>query len=114
MNGPLTDRLPQNAHLTIDRAPADEILAALPEIALSTGSACSSASPGPSHVLQAIGLSREDIRCSLRIGLSTFTTDEEVDVVVHRLVETVRALRARHGTATRAEAGSSVHSLEHA
>ena len=76
---------------------ADALLLALPDVALSTGSACSSAEPEPSHVLAALGLPPARLRGAFRIGLGRTTTEEEVDWVAGRLVEEARKLRA-HST----------------
>ena len=79
------------------RAPlaADSLLTGLPDLALSTGSACSSAAAEPSHVLRAIGLSEEMARSSVRFGLGRFNTVEEVDYAGGRIVEVARRLRAQ-------------------
>jgi cysteine desulfurase len=66
---------------------------ALKEIAVSTGSACTSASLEPSHVLRAIGLEERLAHASIRFGLGRFNTEEEVDYTVGRIVEEVRRLR---------------------
>ncbi len=63
------------------------------DIALSTGSACTSAQPEPSHVLRNLGLSEDAVRGSLRFGLGRFTTAEEIEFVIARAVEGVRRLR---------------------
>jgi cysteine desulfurase len=65
----------------------------MPEVALSTGSACSSAEVAPSHVLRAIGVSAEMARSAVRFGLGRFNTEEEIDSVAGRVVEAVKRLR---------------------
>jgi cysteine desulfurase len=63
-------------------------------LALSSGSACSSESPRPSHVLLALGLTEEEARASLRFGLSRFTTAAEIDEAARRIATGVARLRA--------------------
>jgi cysteine desulfurase len=92
VNGSMEHRLPGNLNLSFAGANADALLLSLPEIALSTGSACSSATAEPSHVLRALGVSEELARSSVRFGLGRFNTEEEVDYVAGRLVESVRKL----------------------
>ncbi|MCC6124011.1 MAG: aminotransferase class V-fold PLP-dependent enzyme [Pirellulales bacterium] len=86
-------RLPGNLNLTFDRVDGETLLINIPEIALSSGSACSSATPEPSHVLLALGLSDETARGSIRFGLGRFNTPEEVEYVIRRVLETVISLR---------------------
>lgn len=93
VNGALASRLPGNLNLTFGWVRADTLLMALPEIALSTGSACSSATAEASHVLRAIGLTAEEARSSVRFGLGRFTTEEEVDYAAERVIEAVNRLR---------------------
>ena len=94
VNGSLERRLPGNLNLRFAGTDAEAILMSLPEVALSTGSACSSASVEPSHVLRAIGLSERDARSCVRFGLGRFTTEEEIDYAAQRVIEVVRKLRA--------------------
>jgi len=78
---------------SVPEASADALIAALPDVALSSGSACSSARPEPSHVLRALGLAESDLACSLRVGLGRFTTEKDVDRAAERIVEEATALR---------------------
>ena len=94
LNGHPTERLPHNASLSFEGIEGDALLTSLPEVALSTGSACSSESLSPSYVLKALGLSDAEAYASLRFGVSRFTTIEEIDYVVVRLAEAAARLRA--------------------
>jgi len=93
VNGSMANRLPGNLNLGFAGVIADALLTSLPDIALSTGSACSSASPESSHVLRALGLSEGEARSSVRFGLGRTTTEEEVEYVADRVIDAVRALR---------------------
>jgi cysteine desulfurase len=73
---------------------AEALLMGLPEIALSTGSACTSATPEPSHVLRALGLGKERALSSIRFGVGRFNTRDEIDRTAERVVHEVRRLRA--------------------
>jgi cysteine desulfurase len=92
-NGP-ADGLPGNLNLSIEGIEGEALLMALPEIAISSGSACTSAKAQPSHVLRAIGLSLAQSLASLRFGLGRFTTEAEVDRAAARVIEQVRRLRS--------------------
>jgi len=94
INGSLEHRLAGNLNVTFPGVDADALLMNMPDLALSTGSACSSATVEPSHVLRAIGLSTRDARSSVRFGLGRFTTEEEIDYAASRVIESVRKLRA--------------------
>lgn len=93
VNGSMAQRLPANLNLGFPGVDADALLTALPEIALSTGSACSSAAPEPSHVLRALGLTEAKARCCVRFGLGRTTTEEEVDYVAERVIAAIQSLR---------------------
>lgn len=92
-NGHPTRRLPGNLNVAFPGAPADALLVALRDVALSTGSACASARGEPSHVLRAIGLEPALARASVRFGLGRGTTSEEIERAAARVIEEVAALR---------------------
>jgi cysteine desulfurase len=93
VNGSMAHRLPNNLSLSFAHTEADTLLMSLPEIALSTGSACNSAQPEASYVLKALGLPDSLAYASLRFGLGRFNTEEEVDYTVDRVSEAVINLR---------------------
>ena len=93
VNGHATRRLPGNANLSFAYVEGESLLMALKDIAVSTGSACTSASLEPSYVLRAIGVHEELAHTSIRFGLGRFNTAEEVGYAVNRVVEEVRRLR---------------------
>ncbi|MCZ6776311.1 MAG: IscS subfamily cysteine desulfurase [Ignavibacteria bacterium] len=95
VNGHPTQRLLNNANITFAHIKADRLIMDMKEIAVSTGSACTSASPEPSHVLRAIGLSDADVHSSIRFGLGRFTTEEEIDYTIRRVVETAKTVRQK-------------------
>jgi cysteine desulfurase len=86
-------RLPGNLDLTFANVDGEALLMAMGDLAVSSGAACSSTDPDPSHVLRALGLSDDAARSSLRFGLGRFNTAADVDFAVHRVVEAVRKLR---------------------
>jgi cysteine desulfurase len=106
LNGHPTERLPHNANVAFEGVEGDALLAALPDVALSTGSACSSESLEPSYVLRALGMGDARAYSSLRFGVSRFTTDEEIDYVLDRLPDAVARLRRFSVTRPPALAGS--------
>ena len=106
LNGHPTERLPHNANIAFEGVEGDALLAALPDVALSTGSACSSESLEPSYVLQALGIGNARASSSLRLGVSRFTTDEEIDYVLGKLPDAVARLRRLSSTRTPVLAGS--------
>lgn len=92
-NGQDAPRLAGNLNVAFEGVDADKLLLALPELALSTGSACSSARPEPSHVLAALGLADGLARASLRFGLGRSTSAADIEFVGDRLIEAVRMQR---------------------
>lgn len=95
LNGSITNRLPNNANFSFKGVRGESVLTLLDMngICVSTGSACSSSSAVPSHVLKAIGLSDDEANGSIRITLSEENTMEEIDFVVDVLKRTVGQLR---------------------
>ena len=93
INGSMRQRLPGNLNMTFPGVDAAALLMSLPDVALSTGSACSSAEPTTSHVLCALGATESVARSSVRFGLGRFNTEDEVDYVAARVIEAVRKLR---------------------
>ncbi len=92
-NGPASGRLPGNLNVSFAGVEADTLLTQLEDVALSTGSACSSARPEPSHVLAALGLAPERARSALRIGLGRGTTEAEVERAAARIAAEVLRIR---------------------
>ena len=92
-NGHATQRLPGNLNVSFSGIEADQLLVGLADVALSTGSACSTASAEPSPVLKALGHSDEVARASLRFGIGRANTSEEIAWVAKRLIELVGSLR---------------------
>ncbi|WP_419570029.1 DNA polymerase III subunit alpha [Rheinheimera sp.] len=93
-NGHPTERLPGNLNLSFGWVRGEALLMALRNLAVSSGSACTSASEGPSYVLKALGLDDDLAHASLRFGLGRFTTAEEVDYAIREVVRVVGELRA--------------------
>jgi cysteine desulfurase len=93
LNGHPVRRLPGNLNMSFAYVEGESLMMALKEIAVSTGSACTSASLEPSHVLRAIGVSEALAHTALRFGLGRFNTAEEIDYTIGRVVEEVRRLR---------------------
>jgi len=94
LNGDPRHGLPGTLNLSFSQTDADSILLEMPDIALSSGSACTSARTEPSHVLKAMGVSDELARASIRFGIGRFNTEEEIAYAASRCVEAVRRLRA--------------------
>jgi cysteine desulfurase len=93
LNGTMEQRLPGNLNVSFERVEGESLIMSLQDIAVSSGSACTSASQEPSHVLRAIGVSNEMSHGSIRFGLGRFTTDDEVDYVAQRIIDSVTRLR---------------------
>ncbi|GMM29150.1 cysteine desulfurase [Martiniozyma asiatica (nom. inval.)] len=93
LNGSLTNRYNGCVNVSFAYVEGESLLMALKDIALSSGSACTSASLEPSYVLHALGASDELAHSSIRFGIGRFTTEEEVDYVVKAITERVHFLR---------------------
>ncbi len=93
LNGHPTARLAGNLNVSFAYVEGESLLMGLKDVAVSSGSACTSATLEPSHVLKAIGVPEDLAHSSIRFGLGRFNTAEEVDTVVERVVHEVRRLR---------------------
>jgi cysteine desulfurase len=93
LNGHQTQRLPHNLNISFAYVEGEALLMGVKEIALSSGSACTSATLEPSYVLRALGVGSDLAHSSIRFGLGRFTTEEEVDYTAKRMVEAVKRLR---------------------
>jgi len=99
LNGSLTQRLANNVNISFDGAEGEAIIVMLDQkgIAASTGSACSSGSLEPSHVLLAMGLSEEQAHGSLRLTLGKLTTQQDIEKVFKVLPTVIQRLRKISG-----------------
>jgi len=93
VNGTLDHRLPGNLNVSFAYVEGEALMMAVKDVAVSSGSACTSASLEPSYVLRAMGVADDLAHSSIRFGLGRFTTEEEVDFAVKLFVEKVRKLR---------------------
>ncbi|MBN4075951.1 IscS subfamily cysteine desulfurase, partial [Gammaproteobacteria bacterium AH-315-E17] len=93
INGDIDQRVPSNLNVSFNFVEGESLIMALKDLAVSSGSACTSASLEPSYVLRAIGLSDELAHSSLRFTIGRFTTVEDVDFAVEKVKEAVTKLR---------------------
>jgi cysteine desulfurase len=93
VNGDVNQRLPGNLHVSFAGIDGESLMMGLKEVAVSSGSACTSASLEPSHVLKAIGLDDATAHASIRFGVGRFNSEDEIDYTVQRVVEEVSRLR---------------------
>jgi cysteine desulfurase len=93
INGSMTHRLPHSINISFAYVEGESLLMGINDIAVSSGSACTSATLEPSYVLKALGVGEDLAHTSIRFGLGRFNTEEEVDYVAARVVETVTRLR---------------------
>src|SRR6516165_76552 len=100
LNGDLEHRLPGSLNFCFPGIAALQLIEACPGIAISTGSACTSASVEPSYVLRALGLSEADANSGIRIGLGRFTTSAEVDLAIDALAAAASRLTGRDAAPT--------------
>ncbi|MBI3355510.1 MAG: IscS subfamily cysteine desulfurase [Nitrospirae bacterium] len=93
LNGHPTNRLPGNLNISFAYVEGESLLMGMKDIALSSGSACTSATLEPSYVLRALGVGVELAHSSIRFGLGRFNTDEEIDYTIRKVIEVVTKLR---------------------
>lgn len=105
LNGHPERRLPGHLSLSFAGIIGEDLLAAVPEIAVSSISACSSGSATPSHVLTSLGLSEAEAFSTVRFGIGRFNTEEEIDYTINRVSEAVAELRSKKPRLTLSTAG---------
>ena len=93
INGSMERRLPHNLNVSVSGLDGETLLVGLEDVAVSSGAACASVNPEPSHVLSALGLSDQLARASIRFGLGRWNTPDEVDYVVEKVRGLVIRLR---------------------
>ena len=93
MNGDEENRIPGNLNLSFAFVEGESLMMGINDIAVSSGSACTSASLEPSYVLHSLGVSEELSHTSIRFGLGRFTTQEEVEYVADKIIDVVTRLR---------------------
>jgi cysteine desulfurase len=93
INGSMEHRLPNNLNMSFAFVEGESLLMGINDVAVSSGSACTSATLEPSYVLKALGVGEDLAHTSIRFGLGRFNTEEEVDYVTNRMVEVVSRLR---------------------
>jgi cysteine desulfurase len=93
INGSLEYRLPNNLNMSFAYVEGESLLMGINDVAVSSGSACTSATLEPSYVLKALGVGEDLAHTSIRFGLGRFTTEEEVDYVIDKMVQVVTKLR---------------------
>ncbi len=93
INGSMEHRLPHNLNMSFAYVEGESLLMGINDVAVSSGSACTSATLEPSYVLKALGLGDDLAHTSIRFGIGRFNTDEEVDYVAKKMIEVVSKLR---------------------
>ncbi len=93
LNGHPTERLPGNLNVSFAYVEGESLLMGISDVAVSSGSACTSATLEPSYVIRALGTNEELAHSSIRFGIGRFNTEEEVDYVTERVVKEVKRLR---------------------
>ena len=112
VNGDLEQRIPGNLNISFAYVEGESLMMGIKNLAVSSGSACTSASLEPSYVLRALGVEEEMAHTSLRIGLGRFTTEHEVDTAVDELVRHVNKLREMSPLWEMAQEGIDIKSIE--
>ncbi|WP_289294695.1 IscS subfamily cysteine desulfurase [uncultured Reyranella sp.] len=112
VNGDLEQRIPGNLNISFAYVEGESLMMGIKNLAVSSGSACTSASLEPSYVLRALGVEEEMAHTSLRIGLGRFTTEHEIDTAVDELVRHVTKLREMSPLWEMAQEGIDLKSIE--
>jgi cysteine desulfurase len=112
LNGHPTERLPGNLNISFAYVEGESLLMGMKEIALSSGSACTSATLEPSYVLRALGVGTELAHSSIRFGLGRFNTEDEIDYTIKKVIEIVTKLREMSPLYEMAKGGVDLKSVQ--
>src|SRR6185369_1304682 len=112
LNGDLDRRIPGNLNVSFAYVEGEGLMMGVKDLAVSSGSACTSASLEPSYVLRALGVEEELAHTSLRLGLGRFSTEQDVDYAVEHIVEAVTRLRAMSPLWEMAQEGIDIKSIK--
>ncbi len=112
LNGHPTERLPGNANISFAYVEGEGLMMGIKDVAVSSGSACTSASLEPSYVLRALGVGDELAHSSIRFGIGRFTTEQEVDFVIDLVVREVNRLREMSPLYEMAQAGIDLKTVQ--
>ncbi|NBD13253.1 IscS subfamily cysteine desulfurase [Corallococcus sp. Z5C101001] len=112
VNGSLEHRMPGSLNLSFSYVEGEAMMMSIKDVAVSSGSACTSASLEPSYVLRALGVEEDMAHSSIRFGLGRFNTEEEVDFVIRLVVDKVRKLRDMSPLYEMAKEGIDLKSIE--
>lgn len=112
LNGHATKRIPGNLNLSFAYIEGESMIMAIKDLAVSSGSACTSASLEPSYVLRAIGVSEDLAHTSIRFGIGRFTTEEEVDYAIAQVTGAIDKLRAMSPLWEMAQEGIDITKIE--
>ena len=112
VNGSMEHRLPGNLNISFAFVEGESLLMALKDVAVSSGSACTSASLEPSYVLRALGIGEELAHTSIRFGIGRFNTEEEIDYAIEQTVKATEHLRAMSPLAEMVEEGIDLSTVQ--
>jgi cysteine desulfurase len=112
LNGDLEQRIPGNLNISFAYVEGEGLMMGIKELAVSSGSACTSASLEPSYVLRALGVEEELAHTSLRLGLGRFSTEQDVDYAIEHIVQAVNRLREMSPLWEMAQEGIDIKSIE--
>ena len=112
LNGEGAPRIPGNLNLSFSYVEGEGLMMGIKELAVSSGSACTSASLEPSYVLRALGVDEEMAHTSIRFGIGRFTTVEEMDFAIEQIVAAVTRLREMSPLWEMAQEGIDIKSIK--